>query len=361
MSGAHGVIAALALSLALHGALALTLRGLGLGPAPSPGELPPLFVDLVEPLVAVPGAPRAERPVTPRSVARPLADRLAAPRAPSSRSGEGPRTERPAPALARVPTEIVPPLTPPVPPPVPVVSPEAVGAGVAAPPLTAPDARAVPGVPARRPDAERGGSGGGATPPAEGGVVGVPTSDAGAGDAVTGTGRSPKVGMDPTEEAESVGARIGRGPDVGRADRPWGALGGPAPAKADHGGDAQGAHRAAAGAGGADESAALSPGRGRGIPPEYDAYVRALRRRIQERLGYPWLAVRRGVQGSVELEVQLDAGGRLARVTVVGREPASLLRDAAIQAVRDATPFPLPPGLATRALTIRLPVVFELR
>lgn len=349
MSGAHGVIAALALSLALHGALALTLRGLGLGPAPSPGELPPLFVDLVEPLVAVPGSPRADRPVAPRSVARPRlrAARPAAPRAPSSRSGEGPRTERPAPALAPVPAEIVPPLTPPVPPPVPPASAEAAGA--------------VPGVPARPPDAERGGSGGGATPPAEGGVVGVPTGDAGAGDAVTGAGRSAKVGMDSTEEARSVGARIGRGPDAGRADRPYGALGGPAPAEADHGGDGEGAHRAAAGPGGADESAALSPGRGRGIPPEYDAYVRALRRRIQERLVYPWLAVRRGVQGSVELEVQLDACGRLARVTVAGREPASLLRDAAIQAVRDATPFPLPPGLAARALTIRLPVVFELR
>lgn len=362
MSDARGVIAAVVLSVALHGALAATLRGLGLGPAPSPGELPPLFVDLVEPLVAVPGSPRAERPVTPRSAARPrrLADRPAAPLAPSSRSEEGPRTERPAPALAPVPTEIMPPLTPPVPPPLPVASPQAAGAGGAAPPLTAPEAGAIPGVLARRPDAERGGSGGGVTPPPEGGVVQVPTSDAGAGD-VTGTGRPAKVGMDPIEDAGSLDGRIGGGSRAGRADRPYGALGSPAPGEPDDGGDVQGAHRAAAGAGGADEIAALSPERGRGIPPGYDAHVHALRRRIQERLVYPWLAVRRGVQGSVELEVQLDAGGRLARVTVVGREPASLLRDAAIQAVRDATPFPLPPGLVARALTIRLPVVFELR
>jgi outer membrane biosynthesis protein TonB len=38
-----------------------------------------------------------------------------------------------------------------------------------------------------------------------------------------------------------------------------------------------------------------------------------------------------------------------------------VLREAAMRAVRDATPFPLPPGLTARPLTIRLPVVFELR
>jgi TonB family protein len=97
------------------------------------------------------------------------------------------------------------------------------------------------------------------------------------------------------------------------------------------------------------------------IPPEYEGYVRALRRRIEERLVYPWLAVRQGTQGTVELEVQLDAAGRLSDVAVVGRPIAGVLRDAAIRAIREATPFPFPPGLAARALTIRLPVVFELR
>jgi protein TonB len=107
--------------------------------------------------------------------------------------------------------------------------------------------------------------------------------------------------------------------------------------------------------------AGLSPGRGGGIPAEYEAHVRAFRRRIQERLRYPALAVRRGLQGTVELEVRLDAAGRLLAVESTGREVASLLRDSAIQAVRDATPFPLGPGLERRALTIRLPIVFELR
>jgi TonB family protein len=107
--------------------------------------------------------------------------------------------------------------------------------------------------------------------------------------------------------------------------------------------------------------AALSGGRPGAIPPEYDAYVRALRQRIEERLVYPAPAVRRGVQGTVELELQLDAAGQLTAVVEVGREGGGLLREAAIQAVRGATPFPFPLGLAPRALTIRLPIVFELR
>jgi protein TonB len=89
--------------------------------------------------------------------------------------------------------------------------------------------------------------------------------------------------------------------------------------------------------------------------------VRELRRRVQERLVYPWLAVRRGLTGTVELEIELDAAGRVVALAAVGPEAPRLLRDAALKAVRDAAPFPLPPGVAPRALAVRLPVVFELR
>ena len=100
---------------------------------------------------------------------------------------------------------------------------------------------------------------------------------------------------------------------------------------------------------------------GTGIPPEYEGYVRALRQRIQERLVYPRVAVRRRVEGAIELELELDAGGRLLSVGAVDRAGAVLLREAAVRAVQDATPFPFPPHLAPRTLLIRLPVVFELR
>jgi protein TonB len=111
----------------------------------------------------------------------------------------------------------------------------------------------------------------------------------------------------------------------------------------------------------ASDIAALTPGSGGPLPPEYAAHVRAFRRRIQERLRYPVLAVRQRLEGTVDLEIRLDAAGRLLGVESTRREAAPLLRDAAVQAVRDATPFPVGAGLEARALVIRLPIVFELR
>jgi TonB family protein len=98
-----------------------------------------------------------------------------------------------------------------------------------------------------------------------------------------------------------------------------------------------------------------------GVPPEYESYVRALRQRIQERLVYPWAAVRRAQQGVVELELRVGADGRLIAVEVVAGASADALRTAAVTAVRGSAPFPFPAGLVGRALVIRLPVEFRLR
>ena len=97
------------------------------------------------------------------------------------------------------------------------------------------------------------------------------------------------------------------------------------------------------------------------IPPEYEAYVRALRQRVQERLQYPWTAVRRGQQGVVEVELRVGPDGRLVAVEVVAGPTADALRVAAVSAVRGAAPFPFPAGLPPRPLVIRLPVEFRLR
>ena len=97
------------------------------------------------------------------------------------------------------------------------------------------------------------------------------------------------------------------------------------------------------------------------LPPEYEAYVRALRQRVQERLQYPWTAVRRGQQGVVEVELRVGPDGRLVAVEVVAGPTADALRVAAVSAVRGAAPFPFPAGLPPRPLVIRLPVEFRLR
>src|SRR5262249_10981557 len=53
---ARAAALALLLSIALHAGLALALPRLGIGPArPPTAALPPLYVDLIEPLVAVDG------------------------------------------------------------------------------------------------------------------------------------------------------------------------------------------------------------------------------------------------------------------------------------------------------------------
>jgi len=97
------------------------------------------------------------------------------------------------------------------------------------------------------------------------------------------------------------------------------------------------------------------------VPPEYESYVRSLRQRVQERLAYPWTAVRRGQHGVVELEVRVGPDGRLVGVEVVAGTNVDTLRLAAVAAVRGSAPFPFPPGLAARPLVIRLPVEFRLR
>jgi protein TonB len=97
------------------------------------------------------------------------------------------------------------------------------------------------------------------------------------------------------------------------------------------------------------------------IPPEYESYVRALRQRVQDRLVYPWTAVRRGQQGVVEIEVRIGREGRLVGVEVVAGASADTLRAAAVTAVRGSAPFPFPSGVEARPLVIRLPVEFRLR
>jgi TonB family protein len=73
------------------------------------------------------------------------------------------------------------------------------------------------------------------------------------------------------------------------------------------------------------------------------------------------MAVRRGQQGTVELEVRVGAEGRLVSVEVVAGARVDALRSAAVTAVRGAAPFPFPAGVAGRPLVIRLPVEFQLR
>jgi periplasmic protein TonB len=109
--------------------------------------------------------------------------------------------------------------------------------------------------------------------------------------------------------------------------------------------------------------ALVTPGAGgSGVaPPEYGAYLRQFRQRVQESLVYPLAARRQGLGGTVELHVWLEATGRVRDVQVARSSSHRVLDDAAVEAIRRLGPVPFPESLPRRPLLVRIPLVYELR
>lgn len=370
----RGLGGALTLSILAHGGAVATIGVVGAawlaGPIPAPSP-PALYVDLVHPVVATSDRHEA----ADASALRPRIMRPGTSVGPVGRvpSDAAPPTDTP------VVVPVAPGVTPPgtasaapgvPPPPAMPVSPRSIHVGPESTPPLVPAPQG-PSPPPLQPAS---------TPPAALSLLMVlpPTETATRGP--TGdTGRSapPTKGPDlvtPVPSRDLVdgrqaplastmtGSHASRDPGTG------------VPAETGSGGRPEQGEAAGPGAGGqpaATGEASLSrlpPGEGQGgsasdggVPPEYESYVRALRQRIQDRLVYPWTAVRRGQQGVVELELRLGPDGRLVAVEVVAGTSADTLRVAAVAAVRGSAPFPFPPGLAARPLVIRLPVEFRLR
>ena len=93
----------------------------------------------------------------------------------------------------------------------------------------------------------------------------------------------------------------------------------------------------------------------------YGPYLAALRRRLQEALAYPAAARRRGLSGTVHLEIALEATGHVSDVLLVRSSSHAVLDAAALDAARNLRGVPFPPDVRPHALRVRLPVVFELR
>jgi protein TonB len=102
------------------------------------------------------------------------------------------------------------------------------------------------------------------------------------------------------------------------------------------------------------------PGEGGSIPPEYGPYLARFRRRVQESLLYPLMARRRGLTGSVEIEVLIEPSGTVKTARVVTSSSHTVLDTAALDAIRSLAPLPLPEHLPRRPLRIRLPLSFML-
>lgn len=102
-------------------------------------------------------------------------------------------------------------------------------------------------------------------------------------------------------------------------------------------------------------------GGGAGVPAEFGPYLAAFRQRIQEALEYPLAARRRGLGGTVHLEVEILPTGKVASVVVRDSSSHAILDQAALDTVSRLQPVPFPPGAAPRPLKVRLPIVFELK
>lgn len=93
---------------------------------------------------------------------------------------------------------------------------------------------------------------------------------------------------------------------------------------------------------------------------EYGGYLRRLRRRIQETLQYPAAARRRGLSGTVLVEVNVQPDGSIGAVAVVTSSGHEVLDEAALEAIKSLRREPFPPGLPPRLIRVHLPVVFAL-
>jgi protein TonB len=100
---------------------------------------------------------------------------------------------------------------------------------------------------------------------------------------------------------------------------------------------------------------------GSGAPAEYGPYLAALRERIQQSVRYPATARRRGLAGTVNVEILILANGTIGDVMLLESSAHAALDAAALDTIRSLPRVPLPPELPARPLRVRVPVVFRMR
>lgn len=126
--------------------------------------------------------------------------------------------------------------------------------------------------------------------------------------------------------------------------------------------DGGGARTSDGGGAGGSAGTALprtSPGAAGGI--DETAYHDLLRRHIRDTLEYPPAVRRRGLAGTVELEISVRADGSIDDVTLVRSSSSRTLDDAAVGAVKQLPRVRFPSDLPPRTLRVLVPVRFDLR
>lgn len=100
-------------------------------------------------------------------------------------------------------------------------------------------------------------------------------------------------------------------------------------------------------------------------PQEIEAarhgYGNQLAREFAKHKQYPRMAQMRGWQGTVRVQLELDAAGNVVSTAIAESSGHDILDQQALEMVKKATPLPLPPDiLRNKSLTILVPVPFRL-
>jgi protein TonB len=115
------------------------------------------------------------------------------------------------------------------------------------------------------------------------------------------------------------------------------------------------------GGGRAGQALALAvPGGGSGVGAEYGPYLTALRQRIAQSVRYPASARRRGISGTVNVEILILPNGVVGEVQLLESSTHQVLDEAALKTIRSLPRMPLPADLPARPLRVRVPVVFQI-
>ena len=163
----------------------------------------------------------------------------------------------------------------------------------------------------------------------------------------TGAGRGDSVSSLAGAGSPSAGAPAGSAAAGGSAATGGSGLAG------DSGGGAAGSRDGAALARGVP-----GDGAGDGVP---DMMYDELLRRLRRALVYPSQARQRRLMGVVELVLEIQPSGTITQVTVVASSSHQILDDAAVETLRGLGRLTFPPGVRPRKLSVRVPVVYELR
>ncbi|SUP37143.1 energy transducer TonB [Veillonella criceti] len=107
---------------------------------------------------------------------------------------------------------------------------------------------------------------------------------------------------------------------------------------------------------GSGEGSGVGSGNEAGVAPGEPFDTDGFWSAVNANKAYPPMAIRRNIEGDVTVEVTLDSSGNLVAADVVSSSNR-LLAEAALSAVRSATPYNNPTG---ESITISVPVSFRL-